>query len=142
MAETEEQTRRGWLKAMPYLLLAAYIVVPLVLIPAAGSSASSAMIAFLFGTAGLVSLIDATLFRPTYSIPLLCGVGFWLAKMLYLNEGTFVYGHWLRCHRWTVQLARRRNRWRDRWPHKRWRQQVARKGHLWKPGASTIPNTA
>ena len=92
MTETEEQPRRGWLKAMPYFLLAAYVLVPLVLIPAAGSSAPAATIVFLFGTAGLVSLIDATLFRPTYSIPLLCGVGFWLAKVLYLNEGTFVYG--------------------------------------------------
>lgn len=92
MTETEAQPRRGWLKAMPYLLLAAYVLVPLVLIPAVGSSAPAAMIVFLFGTAGLVSLIDATLFRPTYSIPLLCGVGFWLAKVLYLNDGTFVYG--------------------------------------------------
>ena len=92
MTETEEQPRRGWIKAMPYLLLAAYVLVPLVLIPAAGSSAPAATIVFLFGTAGLVSLIDATWYRPTYSIPLLCGVGFWLAKVLYLNEGTFVYG--------------------------------------------------
>ena len=88
----DEQPREGWLKAMPYVMVAVYVVVPLLLIPLAGTRAAAAMIVFLFTAAGLIALIDAFAFRPTLSMPLLAGLGFVLAKALYLNDGTMVYG--------------------------------------------------
>lgn len=72
-------------------MLAAYAVGPAILIPALGSHAVGGVVALIFATAAIAGLIDGLTFRPTWSLPILAGVGFEIAKMLYFNDGTFVY---------------------------------------------------
>nr|VDG63568.1 Uncharacterised protein [Streptococcus thermophilus] len=50
-----DEERNGWAKATPYILIAAYVVGPLVLIPL-GSVAL--VIAFIFAVAAIAGLID------------------------------------------------------------------------------------
>ena len=92
-AETDEQPNRsGWQKATPVIMVLAYVLVPLILIPAFGSDkALIPVLVFLFGNAAVAGFIDGWTFRNTFSLPILAGVGFWLAKVLYFNDGTFLY---------------------------------------------------
>ncbi|MGV0372452.1 hypothetical protein ACUY2A_03540 [Corynebacterium pilbarense] len=89
---TEQQdndARKGWLKAIPYAMFAAYALGPLLLIPAVSSPWP--VVAYIFAVAIIAGLIDGIAFRPNWSLPLLTGVGFWIAKALYFNDGTFFY---------------------------------------------------
>lgn len=89
---TEQQdndARKGWLKAIPYAMFAAYALGPLLLIPAVSSPWP--VVAYIFAVAAIAGLIDGIAFRPNWSLPLLTGVGFWIAKALYFNDGTFIY---------------------------------------------------
>ncbi|MDN8593906.1 MULTISPECIES: hypothetical protein [unclassified Corynebacterium] len=84
--------RKGWRKATPYVMIAVYLLAPLVLIPAVGEdNAAIPSIGLIFGTAALFGFIDGWTFRPTWSLPILAGVGFLLAKLLYFNDGTVIY---------------------------------------------------
>jgi len=82
----EEST--GWTKATPYIVIAAYVVGPLVLIPL-GSVAL--VIAFIFATAAIAGLIDGYTHPFTWSLPFFTGAGFAIAKILYFNDRTFIY---------------------------------------------------
>ena len=89
---TEQQdndARKGWVKAIPYAVFAAYGLGPLLLIPLVGNP--WVMVGFIFGVAIIAGLIDGIAFRRNWSLPLLTGVGFWIAKTLYFNDGTFIY---------------------------------------------------
>ncbi len=88
---TSEKGRSGWQRATPLVMLAVYAVAPAVLIPAFSPNAVGAVIALIFGTAAIAGLIDGLTFRPTWSLPILAGVGFLIAKALYFNDGTFIY---------------------------------------------------
>lgn len=81
--------RTGWLKAVPYATVAAYVIGPLLLIPAVSSPWP--VVAYIFAVAAIAGLIDGIAFRPNWSLPLLAGFGFWIAKALYFNDGTFIY---------------------------------------------------
>lgn len=84
--------RTGWRRATPYVMIAMYLLAPLVLIPAVGEdNAAIPSIGLIFGTAALFGFIDGWTFRPTWSLPILAGVGFLLAKLLYFNDGTAIY---------------------------------------------------
>lgn len=89
----EQLERTGWRKATPYVMLAAYIAGPWLIIPAfgGGDTAVVPIIVFIFGIAALAGLIDGIFYRTTWSLPILAGVGFWIAKALYFNDGTFLY---------------------------------------------------
>lgn len=90
MSEQAQQTARtGWLRAVPYATVAAYALGPLLLIPAVSSPWP--VVAYLFAVAAIAGLIDGIAFRPNWSLPLLAGFGFWIAKALYFNDGTFIY---------------------------------------------------
>lgn len=69
-------------------MIAVYALGPLALIPV-GSVAL--VVAFIFATAAIAGLIDGLTYRFTWSLPILAGVGFMIAKMLYFNDGTFIY---------------------------------------------------
>lgn len=89
---TEQQdndSRKGWVKAIPYAMFAAYALGPLLLIPLVGNP--WVMVGFIFAVAIIAGLIDGIAFRRNWSLPLLTGVGFWIAKALYFNNGTFIY---------------------------------------------------
>lgn len=84
--------RSGWVKATPYVMIALYVIGPLVLIPAVGAEhAVVPVIALIFGIAAVAGLVDGLTYRPTFSLPVLAGVGFLFAKALYFNDGTFIY---------------------------------------------------
>lgn len=87
--QTQKTARTGWLKAVPYATVAAYALGPLLLIPAVSSP--WAVVAYIFAVAAIAGLIDGIAFRPNWSLPLLAGFGFWIAKALYFNDGTFIY---------------------------------------------------
>lgn len=90
--DTAQTGRTGWRQATPWVMIAVYVLAPLLVIPAAGEqSAPGAMIALIFATAAVFGFVDGLTFRFTWSLPILAGVGFWLAKTLYLNDGTFLY---------------------------------------------------
>ena len=90
MSDAKTNTgRTGWVKAVPYATIAAYVVGPFLLIPIAGSPWH--IVAFIFAVAAFAGLIDGFAFRPNWSLPILAGVGFWIAKVLYFNDGTFIY---------------------------------------------------
>mgnify|MGYP007086023846 FL=1 len=73
-------------------MITVYLLAPLVLIPAVGEdNAAIPSIGLIFGTAALFGFIDGWTFRPTWSLPILAGVGFLLAKLLYFNDGTVIY---------------------------------------------------
>lgn len=89
---TEPAGRTGWRTATPWVMIALYVLAPLLVIPAAGEQAApGAMIGLVFGAAAVFGFVDGLTFRFTWSLPILAGVGFWLAKTLYLNDGTFIY---------------------------------------------------
>lgn len=92
-AETDNAaTRTGWAKATPYVMIAVYLLGPLFIIPAFGGQAAVIpVIILIFGTAAVAGFIDGATFRFTWSLPILAGVGFFLAKLLYFNDGTFIY---------------------------------------------------
>lgn len=84
--------RSGWQHATPYVMIAVYLLGPLLLIPAfGGQGAVVPVLVLIFGTAALAGLIDGWTYRFTWSLPVLAGVGFLLAKALYFNDGTFIY---------------------------------------------------
>lgn len=90
MAEQQDNdARKGWVKAIPYAMFAAYALGPLLLIPLVRNP--WVMVGFIFGVAIITGLIDGIAFRRNWSLPLLTGVGFWIAKALYFNDGTFFY---------------------------------------------------
>lgn len=94
VANEEERSggRTGWRKATPWAMIAIYVLAPLLVIPAAGEQAApGAMIALIFATAAVFGFIDGLTYRFTWSLPILAGVGFWVAKTLFLNDGTFIY---------------------------------------------------
>lgn len=72
-------------------MIAVYVIGPLLLIPAFGNAAVGPVIGLIFGTALIAGLIDGATFRFTWSLPILAGVGFGIAKILYFNDGTFIY---------------------------------------------------
>ena len=85
----QKSARTGWLKAVPYAVVAAYALGPLLLIPVVSSPWP--VVAYIFAVAAIAGLIDGIAFRPNWSLPLLAGFGFWIAKALYFNDGTFIY---------------------------------------------------
>lgn len=90
MSEQQDNgSRTGWVKAIPYAMFAAYVLGPLLLIPLA--SGPWVVVGFIFAVAAIAGLIDGIAFRPNWSLPLLTGVGFWISKALYFNDGTFIY---------------------------------------------------
>ena len=91
-SDDTETDRSGWQYATPVLMLVAYVLGPWVLIPAFGAEkALVPVLIFLFGTAALAGFVDGWTYRTTFSLPFFAGVGFWLAKALYFNDGTFLY---------------------------------------------------
>lgn len=90
--EAHKGARSGWQRATPYLMFAVFLLGPLLLIPAVGEeNAAIPSIAFIFGTAAVFGFIDGWTYRPTWSLPLLAGVAFLAAKLLYFNDGTVIY---------------------------------------------------
>lgn len=90
--DAHEGARTGAQRATPYLMFAVFLLGPLVLIPAAGENhAVAASIALIFGTAAVFGFIDGWTYRPTWSLPILAGVAFLGAKLLYFNDGTVIY---------------------------------------------------
>lgn len=84
--------RRGWQHATPYLMFAAYVLGPLVLIPAfGGQRAVVPVLILIFATAAIAGFVDGLTYRFTWSLPILAGFGFGIAKWLYFNDGTFIY---------------------------------------------------
>lgn len=81
--------RTGWVNAVPYVMVAAYALGPLLLIPAVHSPWP--VVGFIFAVAAAAGFVDGIAFRPNWSLPLLAGVGFWISKALYFNDGTFIY---------------------------------------------------
>lgn len=87
-----EGGRKGWRKVTPYVMFAVFLLGPLVLIPAVGEENAGVPTAgLILGTAALFGFIDGWTFRPTWSLPILAGVGFLAAKLLYFNDGTVIY---------------------------------------------------
>lgn len=90
--EAQRGARTGWQRATPYLMFAVYLLGPLALIPAVGEdNAALASVGFILGAAALFGFIDGWTFRPTWSLPVLAGVAFLAAKLLYFNDGTVIY---------------------------------------------------
>lgn len=85
----EPQGRTGWLRAVPYIMIAVYVLGPLLLIPAVDNPWP--VVAFIFAVAAVAGLIDGFAFRRTWSLPILAGVGFEISKILYFNDGAFIY---------------------------------------------------
>lgn len=90
--EEHKGAREGAQRVTPYLMFAVFLLGPLVLIPAVGEeNAVIPSIALIFGTAAVFGFIDGWTYRPTWSLPLLAGVAFLAAKLLYFNDGTVIY---------------------------------------------------
>lgn len=89
VSNDDDAERTGWVKAVPYVMIAAYVLGPLLLIPLANSP--WLLVGFIFVVAAIAGLVDGFAFRPTLSLPLLAGLGFWISKALYFNDGTFIY---------------------------------------------------
>lgn len=85
------EARSGWRRATPYVMLAVYALAPAAVIPLAGGHAVPASIALVFGIAALFGLVDGLSFRFTWSLPLLAGLGFFIAKLLYFNDDATIY---------------------------------------------------
>ncbi|WP_143341153.1 hypothetical protein [Corynebacterium bouchesdurhonense] len=85
------EVRGGWRRATPYVMLAVYILAPAAVIPLAGAHAVPASIALVFGAGALFGLVDGLTFRFTWSLPLLAGLGFFIAKLLYFNDDATIY---------------------------------------------------
>lgn len=85
------EERSGWRRATPYVMLAVYLLAPAAVIPLAGAHAVPASIALVFGTGALFGLVDGLSFRFTWSLPLLAGLGFFVAKLLYFNDDATIY---------------------------------------------------
>lgn len=85
------EVRSGWRRATPYVMLAVYALAPAAVIPLAGGHAVPASIALVFGVAALFGLVDGLSFRFTWSLPLLAGLGFFIAKLLYFNDDATIY---------------------------------------------------
>lgn len=85
------EARSGWRRATPYVMLAVYALAPAAVIPLAGGYAVPASIALVFGVAALFGLVDGLSFRFTWSLPLLAGLGFFIAKLLYFNDDATIY---------------------------------------------------
>lgn len=85
------EVRSGWRRATPYVMLAVYALAPAAVIPLAGGYAVPASIALVFGVAALFGLVDGLSFRFTWSLPLLAGLGFFIAKLLYFNDDATIY---------------------------------------------------
>lgn len=85
------EARSGWRRATPYVMLAVYALAPAAVIPLAGGHAVPASIALVFGVAALFGLVDGLSFRFTWSLPLLAGLGFFIAKLLYFNDDATIY---------------------------------------------------
>lgn len=91
---TDEQSedtadRDGWLKALPYAVFALYVIAPALLVPVAGTP--WLLVGFIFTVAAIAGLVDGYCFRPSWTLPLSAAGGFWVAKILYFNDGTFIY---------------------------------------------------
>lgn len=90
--EAHKGARSGWQRATPYLMFAVFLLGPLLLIPAVGEeNAVIPSIALIFGTAAVFGFVDGWTYRPTWSLPMLAGVAFLAAKLLYFNDGTVIY---------------------------------------------------
>lgn len=90
--EEQKGARTGAQRATPYVMFAVYLLGPLILIPAAGEDHAVAVsIALIFGAAAVFGFIDGWTYRPTWSLPVLAGVAFLAAKLLYFNDGTVIY---------------------------------------------------
>lgn len=84
--------RKGAQRATPYLMFAVYLLGPLILIPAVGEDKAVApSIALILGSAAVFGFIDGWTYRFTWSLPILAGVAFLAAKLLYFNDGTVIY---------------------------------------------------
>lgn len=90
--DQQPQGRKGWQRATPIVMLALYVVGPLVLIPTFGPDhAVIPVFILVFGTAAAAGLVDGLTYRTTASLPILAGLGFGIAKILYFNDGTLIY---------------------------------------------------
>ena len=49
------------------------------------------MLILIFATAAIAGFVDGLIYRFTWSLPILAGFGFGIAKWLYFNDGTFIY---------------------------------------------------
>jgi len=87
--ETDTRPRAGWIKAVPYAVLLAYALGPLLLIPLV--SGPWPVVVFIFAVAAIAGLVDGLFFRPTWSLPIIAAAGFWIAQLLYFNDGTRIY---------------------------------------------------
>lgn len=90
--EAHKGARTGAQRATPYAMFAVYLLGPLVIIPAVGEeNAVIPSIALILGAAAIFGFIDGWTYRPTWSFPVLAGVAFLAAKLLYFNDGTVIY---------------------------------------------------
>ncbi len=87
--ETDTRPRAGWIKAVPYAVLLAYALGPLLLIPLV--SDPWPVVGYIFTVAAIAGLVDGLYFRPTWSLPIVAAAGFWIAQLLYFNDGTRIY---------------------------------------------------
>lgn len=74
---------------MPYVVLVAYALGPLLLIPLV--SGPWPVVVFIFAVAAIAGLVDGLFFRPTWSLPIVAAGGFWIAQLLYFNDEARFY---------------------------------------------------
>lgn len=86
----KERQGKDWI--VPCVLVPLFLLLPYVLSLLVSSNILGwvVLIALAF-TVTLLAIVDARAFRPSWSLPLLAGISFWLASHLYFNEGTWIY---------------------------------------------------
>lgn len=86
----QERKAKDWL--LPVALVVFILFLPLVFHMVLGGAAVgwAVLISYCVLAFG-IGLVDARLFRPSWTLPSLAGIAYFLAMNLYFQDGTFLY---------------------------------------------------
>lgn len=88
--EQKERQGKDWIA--PCVLVLLFLLLPYVLsLLVSANILGWVVLIALALTVAVLAIVDARTFRPSWSVPLLAGISFWLASRLYFNEGTWIY---------------------------------------------------
>lgn len=88
----EPHRRQGIQWVIPAVLFLALLSEPLLVAALfSASSAGWAVLGMYATTAAILAVIDGRTFRHNWSLPLLAGLGFWIAAKMYFPQGTGIY---------------------------------------------------
>lgn len=86
----KERQGKDWI--VPCVLVVLFLLLPYVLSLLVAANILGWVVLFALAlTVTVLAIVDARTFRPSWSVPLLAGISFWIASRLYFNEGTWIY---------------------------------------------------